>query len=210
MSADESPSPTVVVRELGSEGYEPVWRRMQSFTGARTADTEDEIWLVEHPPVYTQGLSCSQQTLAASSIPIVATDRGGQMTYHGPGQIVVYTLIDLRRAGRGIKWMITLLEQTIIDLLGERDVAGGRKDGAPGVYVDGAKIAALGLRVRRGACYHGLSVNVDMDLSPFSNIDPCGYAGLKVTQFKDFGLTMTPLEVGREIAQRVITKLARR
>jgi len=145
----------------------------------------DQIWLVQHPQVYTQGTACSQETFLPSDIPVVKTDRGGQITFHGPGQIVMYPLLRLKRFGLGVKSLVTNLEQCVVDTLSDYQVDSNRRDDAPGVYVNEAKIAALGLRIRRGNCYHGLSFNLDMDLSPFSNVDPCGYKGLKVTQLSD-------------------------
>ncbi|MFP5408048.1 MAG: lipoyl(octanoyl) transferase LipB [Gammaproteobacteria bacterium] len=181
-----------VVRSLGRVAYEPTWRAMQTFTAERTADTPDELWLLEHPPVYTQGQAGKPEHLiAATAIPVVPIDRGGQITYHGPGQIVAYVLVDLRRRGYGIRELVTRMEQAVIDLLAAQGVAAARQPGAPGVYVDGAKIAALGLRVKHGCTYHGLALNVDMDLTPFAAINPCGYAGMPVTQCRDLGVTLT-------------------
>ncbi len=158
---------------------------MQSFVEQATAGTEDEIWFVEHPPVYTQGTACDLSTLIASDIPVVKSDRGGQITYHGPGQIVMYVLLNVKRNGLGVKGLVNALEQTMIDVLASYQIHANRLAGAPGVYVEGAKIGALGLRVRKGFSYHGLSLNVDMDLKPFQNIDPCGYKDMPVTQIKD-------------------------
>lgn len=174
-----------VVRRLGLADYERVWRSMQEFVEQRRETTPDELWLLQHPPVYTRGLNCSMDPLRPSEIPVVHTDRGGQITYHGPGQVIAYALLDIRRRGLGVKRLVNLLEQAVIDLLAQHGVAGERRDKAPGVYVDGRKIAALGVRIRRGCSYHGLSLNVDMDLGPFADIDPCGFAGLEVTQLKD-------------------------
>jgi lipoyl(octanoyl) transferase len=195
----------LVVRELGRRDYVPVWQAMQSFTDRRDADTGDELWLVEHPPVFTLGLNAkAEHLLDPGDIPVVQVDRGGQVTYHGPGQVVVYALLDLRRLGLGPRQIVTALERGVIDLLAEQGIAAvGRRD-APGVYVDGAKIAALGLRVRRGCCYHGLSLNLAMDLEPFSRINPCGYPGLQVTQLSDLML------VGerQQLTRRLVDKLA--
>jgi len=173
----------LTVRRLGARDYQPVWSAMQRYTDRRDADSLDELWLVEHPPVFTVGLNGKpEHLLAPGAIPVVQIDRGGQVTYHGPGQLVVYPLLDLRRLKLGVRQLVTSLEQAVIDLLADYGIAAvGRRD-APGVYVDGAKIAALGLRVRRGCCYHGLSLNVAMDLQPFTRINPCGYPGLRVTQ----------------------------
>lgn len=160
---------------------------MQSFTDGRDARTPDEIWLLEHSPVYSMGLNADPaHLLDAGAIPVARSDRGGQVTYHGPGQLVAYTLVDLSRRGLGVREYVGLLEKTVIDLLAGFGVEAGRRAGAPGVYVGAAKIAALGLKVRRGRCYHGLSLNVDMDLSPFSRINPCGFAGMPVCQLADF------------------------
>jgi lipoyl(octanoyl) transferase len=168
--------------------YEPMWRAMQSFTDARTADTPDELWVVEHEPVFTLGQAGKwEHVLMPGDIPVVPVDRGGQVTYHGPGQIVAYPLVDLRRAGLGVREFVQRIEQAIIDTLAEWNIVAARKDGAPGVYVAGAKIAALGLRVRRGCTFHGLAFNINMDLEPFHRINPCGYQGLKVTQMLDLG-----------------------
>ncbi len=198
----------VRIRDLGVVDYSQVWEAMKAFNESRTAATHDEVWWVQHPPVYTQGLNCDMATLSPSDIPVVATDRGGQITYHGPGQLVVYPLLDIKRRGRGIKWLVNLLEQLIIDFLANHAVHGERKAGAPGVYVRGRKIAALGLRVRRGASYHGLSFNVDMDLAPFANIDPCGFEGLEVTQLRDLGVLLSIGEVQQQLSDRLLNLLA--
>ena len=176
-----------VVRTLGRVAYEPTWRRMQEFTAQRTADTPDELWLCEHPPVFTQGLAGKPEHLLHDiGVPVVKIDRGGQITYHGPGQIVCYLLLDLKRRGLTIKGLVNRMEQAVIDLLAEYDVTAERRAGAPGVYVGGAKITALGLKVKNGCCYHGLALNVAMNLAPFAAINPCGYAGLAVTQLTAF------------------------
>jgi len=159
---------------------------MQAFTAARTPDTPDELWLLEHPPVFTLGQAGKREHLLRDiGIPVVPIDRGGQVTFHGPGQVVIYLLLDLKRRGYGVKELVRRMEQAVIDLLAEEGIIGERMDGAPGIYVHGAKIAALGLRVKGGCTYHGLALNVDMDLSPFQAINPCGYAGMGVTQLKD-------------------------
>ena len=188
----------IVVRELGRVDYQPTWERMRSFTQSRDESTPDELWLLEHPPVYTVGQGAAMPAVAA-----VKTDRGGDVTYHGPGQAVIYTLVDLARRGIKVKAFVCLLEQAVIDMLG----TGERRPGAPGVYVNGAKIAALGIRVTRGRAYHGLALNVDMDLSPFRAIDPCGYPGLAVTQVKDLGLDYSPIGAARRIAAILAEKL---
>lgn len=196
----------IVVRELGRQPYEPVWRAMQDFTDARTAETVDELWLVEHDPVFTLGQAGKpEHVLAPGDIPVIHVDRGGQVTYHGPGQIVAYPLIDLRRLRLGIRELVCRIEQAIIDTLANWNVEGVRREGAPGVYVAGAKIAALGLRVRRGCTFHGLAFNVNMDLAPFHRINPCGYQGLAVTQLMDLGGPSSLAEVEAEL----VTQLAR-
>lgn len=176
----------VIINILGRMDYQEAWDKMRDFNAQRSTDSKDEIWIVEHPPVFTLGLNGkAEHILNARNIPVVKCDRGGQVTYHGPGQIVAYILMDLERKRWGVKKLVNQLEQAIIDLLGDYGVDGNRKENAPGVYVNGAKIAALGLRVRRGCSYHGLSFNVDMDLAPFNLINPCGYEGLESTQLKD-------------------------
>ena len=170
-----------VVRDLGHADYTHVWQAMRAFTDRRDASTRDEIWLVEHPPVYTLGTNDRNEAFDNPGIPVVKSDRGGQITYHGPGQLIAYVLMDLRRRGWGVKQLVTMLEQSVIDLLAARGLSALRRAGAPGVYVEGRKIAQLGLRVRRGASYHGLAFNVDMDHAPFRRIKPCGYAGLETT-----------------------------
>jgi lipoyl(octanoyl) transferase len=178
----------VLVRELGRQPYEPVWRAMQRFTDARDAATLDEIWLLEHDPVFTLGQAGRpEHVLAPGDIPVLHVDRGGQVTYHGPGQLVAYPLLDLRRLKIGVREYVDRIEQAVIDTLDDWNIGAGRREGAPGVYVDGAKIAALGIRVRRGCTFHGLAFNVAMDLEPFARINPCGYAGLQVTSMLDLG-----------------------
>ena len=197
--ASDSEDGALVVRRIGRVEYEPTWRAMQAFTAARTTDTPDEFWVLEHPPVYTQGQAGKpEHLLHATDIPVIHIDRGGQITYHGPGQLVIYTLIDLRRCGYGIRELVYRIEQAVIDMLAAQGVVGERINGAPGVYVGGAKIAALGLRVKHGCTYHGFALNVDMDLAPFSAINPCGLLGLAVTQCLDLikAYTMTQAEQG--------------
>lgn len=178
----------LIVRRLGQRDYEPVWRAMQAYTDARTAEDPDELWLLEHPPVFTQGLNGRpEHLLDPGGIPVIHVDRGGQVTYHGPGQVVAYVLLDLKRQGLGVRQLVTLLEQSVIGLLADYGISAAACRDAPGVYVAGRKIASLGLRVRRGCSYHGLSLNVAMDLSPFRRINPCGYQGLEVTQLSDLG-----------------------
>ncbi|HET9106685.1 MAG TPA: lipoyl(octanoyl) transferase LipB [Steroidobacteraceae bacterium] len=178
--------PPHIVRNLGLVDYEPTWRAMQRFTDERGPDTPDEIWLLEHPPVFTLGMNASRDhVLAPGEIPVVQIDRGGQVTYHGPGQLVVYPLVDLRRAGLGVRDIVTALERSVIDYAAELGIAAECRKGAPGVYVDGRKLASVGIRVRRGASYHGTALNVSVDLEPFSRINPCGYAGLEMTRLAD-------------------------
>jgi lipoyl(octanoyl) transferase len=177
---------TLLVSRLGLCVYEPTWRAMQSFTDRRGPDTADELWLLEHPPVYTLGKAgLREHILDPGDIPVIQTDRGGQVTYHGPGQLVAYLMLDLNRAGLGVKRLVHLLEQSVVDLLAGHGIESSTRPNAPGVYLGEAKIASLGLRVRRGCSYHGLALNVDMDLEPFSRINPCGYPGLAVTQMRD-------------------------
>lgn len=177
----------LIVRHLGRQPYEPVWAAMRDFTDARDGDTPDELWLVEHDPVFTQGLAGKpEHVLNPGDIPIVQTDRGGQVTYHGPGQVVAYPLLDLERVGVGVRCLVDRLEQAVIDVLAAERVEAGRQEGAPGVFVGGAKIASIGLKVRRGRTYHGLAFNIDMDLTPFSLINPCGFSGLAMTQVVDY------------------------
>ena len=177
-----------VVRDLGRRAYEPVWRAMQSLTDARDETTPDELWLVEHDPVFTLGQAGKpEHVLLPGDIPVLQVDRGGQVTYHGPGQLVAYPLVDLRRLRIGVRDYVCRIEQAVIDTLSDWNIEGRRREGAPGVYVDGAKVAALGIRVRRGCAFHGLAFNIDMDLAPFSRINPCGYAGLEVVSMRDLG-----------------------
>ncbi len=199
-----------VIHTLGMVEYQPTWEAMQRFTAERTTDgktsgTRDEIWLVQHPPTYTQGLAGKpEHLLNASEIPVIKIDRGGQITYHGPGQIIVYLLLDLRRWKINVRELVRLMEQAVIDLLGEYGVAAHSREDAPGVYVNGAKIASLGLKIKNGCCYHGLALNVDMDLAPFANINPCGYAGLRVTQACELGVAAPINELQAELAQNLV------
>ena len=180
--------PRPIIRRLGLVEYEPTWRAMQRFTDERDETTPDEIWFLEHPPVFTLGMNASAaHVLAPGDIPVVQIDRGGQVTYHGPGQLVVYPLIDLRRAGLGIRDLVTALERSVISLAAECGAVAVAKREAPGVYVDGKKLASVGIRVRRHSSYHGLAVNVSLDLEPFGRINPCGYQGLEMTRFSDLG-----------------------
>lgn len=191
----------MIIKRLGRVDYEPALEAMRQFTAERKADTADEIWLLEHPPVYTLGQAGRPEHLLRNDagIALVKIDRGGQITYHGPGQLVVYLLLDLHRRRLKVRELVSLMEQTLIDTLADYGLNGVRKDGAPGVYIDGAKVAALGLRVRNGCSYHGLSLNVDMDLTPFSWINPCGYEGLKTVQLRDFGVAETVAGAGERL-----------
>jgi lipoyl(octanoyl) transferase len=178
-----------VIRALGRADYEPVWRAMQEFTKSRGTDTDDELWFVEHPPVFTLGLAAKpEHVLDAGPIPVVRIDRGGQVTWHGPGQLVAYVLVDLKRAGYGVKELVRRLEQSVIDLLADYRISAVRQSGMPGVYIAGAKIAAIGLRVSRGCSFHGIALNVNPDLAAFSRINPCGYPGLAATRLADVGV----------------------
>lgn len=178
----------IVVRNLGLQSYEPVWRAMQDFTDKRGPDTRDEIWFCEHEPVFTLGLNTApEHLLAPGDIPVVQIDRGGQVTYHGPGQLMIYPLIDIRRAGIGVRDLITALEQCVVDLAAEQQISAASRCDAPGVYVNGVKLASVGLRIRRGASFHGMALNVDVDLEPFSRINPCGFRGLEVTDLRRLG-----------------------
>ncbi|MGB5439342.1 MAG: lipoyl(octanoyl) transferase LipB [Gammaproteobacteria bacterium] len=191
VSADPRPvhGTTLKIRRLGRVEYAPVWREMQSFTETRSAKTPDELWLLEHLPVFTMGRNARQEhLLATGDIPVIQTDRGGQVTYHGPGQLLAYTLLDIQRRQLGVQSLVNTLEQAVINLLSDYGIQAARRSKAPGVYVDERKIAALGLRVRKGCCFHGLSLNVDMDLAPFSMINPCGIQDLEVTRMSDLGI----------------------
>ncbi|MDX2417456.1 MAG: lipoyl(octanoyl) transferase LipB [Xanthomonadales bacterium] len=198
------PVSNLLVRRLGLMQYEPVWRAMQTFTDQRDADTPDELWLVEHPPVFTQGQAGrAEHLLAPGDIPVIQVDRGGQVTYHGPGQIVAYPLIDISRLQMGVRALVKGIEQAVIDVLKSYAVDAQLIPGAPGVYIDGVKIASLGLRIRRGKSFHGLAFNVNMDLEPFQRINPCGFAGLQVTNLSAFA------EVSmKEVEDRLIAGLS--
>jgi lipoyl(octanoyl) transferase len=196
------------IRRLGRVDYVPTWQAMQEFTATRDEATPDELWLVEHPPVYTLGQAGKpEHLLRDNGIPLVKIDRGGQITYHGPGQPVVYLLVDLTRRKLKVRELVNKIEQAVIDLLAEHGLAARRLAGAPGVYVGSAdnpeKIAALGLRIRNGRCYHGVSLNVDMELSPFDAINPCGYAGMAVTQTRDQGIDLTPQQAGEALLAQI-------
>jgi len=201
--------PPLQLRRLGLVDYAPTWAAMRAFTDARTSASDDELWLLQHPPVFTLGQAGRpEHILAPGTIPVVQTDRGGQVTYHGPGQLISYLLLDLRRAGLGVKGLVYLLEQAVIDLLAEVGIQAQARLDAPGVYVAGAKIASLGLRVRKGCSYHGLALNVDMDLGPFARINPCGYPGLAVTQLADLGGPRDLELVGTALYRQIQGRLA--
>jgi lipoyl(octanoyl) transferase len=178
----------IVVRALGLQDYEPVWRAMQHFTDSRDTDTRDEIWFCDHRPVYTLGVNAAREhLLAPGDIPVVQIDRGGQVTYHGPGQLMIYPLIDIRRAAIGVRGLVTALEQSVVDLAREFGIEAASRCDAPGVYVSGVKLASIGLRIRRGASFHGMALNVDVDLEPFSRINPCGFENLQLTDLRRLG-----------------------
>jgi lipoyl(octanoyl) transferase len=199
-TVQEAPGRDLIVRRLGLVAYQPTWQAMRTFTDARGPDTPDELWLLQHPPVYTLGQAGRpEHLLRDTGIPLVQIDRGGQITYHGPGQLVAYLLVDLHRRHLKVRELVTLMEQAVIDCLADYGLEAERKHGAPGVYVAGAKIAALGLRVKNGCSYHGLSLNVDVDLAPFSWINPCGYEGLETVRLKDFGVRENVDGVGERL-----------
>ena len=194
----------MIRRTLGLVAYEPTWRAMQAFTRGRDAETGDQVWLVEHPSVFTLGLAGRREhVIAPGAIPVVATDRGGQVTYHGPGQAVAYLMLDLRRRGLGVKELVRRVEQAAIGLLAGYGIEGERRAGMPGVYVNGAKIAAIGLRIARGCSYHGIAVNAHVDLEPFGRIDPCGYPGLASTRLADFGVRDSMDAVQQKLSDRL-------
>ena len=198
----------MIERALGRVAYVPTWHAMQAFTRARTAETGDQLWLVQHPRVFTLGLAGRpEHVLSPRDIPVIATDRGGQVTYHGEGQAVVYVLMDLRRRGYGVREMVNRIEASVLELLAGHGLEGHRRAGMPGVYVRNAKIAAIGLRVSRGCTYHGVSLNVDGDLEPFSRIDPCGYPGLAATRLADLGVRDNTETAGRALAQALRRRL---
>ena len=198
----------LLVKPLGRVEYEPTWQAMLDFTISRTAETPDEIWIVEHPPVFTLGQAGKPEHLLVDiGIPVVKIDRGGQITYHGPGQVVLYLLLDLQRLKIKVRELVTAIEQAVIDFLAAYGVNADRLAGAPGVYVCDAKIAALGLKIKNGCSYHGLSLNVDMDLHPFTAINPCGYAGLKVVQTKEFNIPLTAQQAGEQLTQYLLRQL---
>ena len=200
---------SILVRHLGTVDYRDTWQKMQDFTNSRQPDTPDELWFLQHRPVYTLGKNGkSEHVLSPGNIPVINSDRGGQVTYHGPGQIVVYTLLDLTRLKTGVRELVTAMEQAIIELLADYSVIASSRREAPGVYVNNAKIAALGLRVRKGCSFHGLALNVDMDLEPFTRINPCGYEGLEVTQVKNVVSGIKIEAVTDDLQQRLISKFS--
>ena len=199
--------PMLLLRRLGRRDYEDIWAAMRRFTDGRDAGTADELWLVEHPPVFTLGQAGRpEHLLEPGEIPVIRTDRGGQVTYHGPGQLVAYLLLDLRRAGLGVKRLVNTLEQAVVDLLAGYDIQAAARPDAPGVYVDGAKIASVGLRIRHGCSYHGIALNLDLDLAPFARINPCGHPGLAVTRLAD----LVPGADLRDVDRRLAAILADR
>lgn len=200
---------SVIARHWGTVAYQPIYQAMQQFTETRDAHTIDELWLLEHFPVYTLGMAGkSEHLLNTGNIPVIPVDRGGQVTYHGPGQLIVYLLMDLKRRNWGIKQLVTALEQAIIDFLAAQQITATRRDKAPGVYVATGKIAALGLRVRKGCCYHGLSLNINMNLTPFFGINPCGYQNLAITQLYDLGIKQPFYEITAEFLTYLLNTLA--
>jgi len=197
-----------VVRNLGLQDYEPVWRAMQQFTMQRTADTNDEIWFVEHPPVFTQGQAGKEEhLLSPGEIPVIQVDRGGQITYHGPGQQVVYFMVDLKRKKLGVRQLVSAIEDIVIDLLASYQIEAAAREDAPGVYVDEQKICSLGLKIKRGCSFHGLALNIDMDKEPFLRINPCGYQGLEITQLSDLGVSTDLTLIASKLRKIILKKL---
>lgn len=208
--ANALPESPLEIKWLGRVPYEPTWRAMQQFTNARDEHTRDQLWLLEHERVFTLGMNGDRaHVLAAGDIPVVQIDRGGQVTYHGPGQLVVYPLIDVRRARLGVRELVTALERAVIDLAARHDITAVCHEKAPGVYVAGRKLASVGLRIRRGGSYHGLALNVNMNLEPFQRINPCGYAGLEMTQLASLGGPSDVEQTGRELAPLLLARLGR-
>jgi lipoyl(octanoyl) transferase len=198
----------LVIKNLGLSDYQTTLTAMQQFTVNRTAATPDEIWLTEHVSTYTLGINRKNVRLPKNNIPVILVDRGGKITYHGIGQVIIYMLIDLKRRNLNVRQLVNMIEASIIELLAKYNITANAKSDAPGVYVSGAKIASLGLRLKNNCCYHGLSLNVDMDLAPFAAIDPCGYVGLEVTQTKDMGVTQTPQQLGENLVKLLSEKLS--
>lgn len=202
---------TTIIKQLGLQDYTNTWQAMQQFTIERTTDTPDELWLVEHPAVYTLGLNGKREHLLnTGDIPVIQCDRGGQVTYHGLGQVVIYTLLDLKRLNLNIRQLVSLLEQAMIDVLAHYNIEAIAKPEAPGVYVDGKKIGSIGIRIKNHCSYHGLSFNNDMDLTPFTRINPCGYRGLEVTQLKNLGVNIDTNTLALQLAQTINTALLNR
>ena len=198
----------LTIRNLGLQDYETSWQAMQRFTQERSAETPDEIWIVEHRPVYTLGLSGKREHLLnTGNIPVINSDRGGQVTYHGPGQVVIYTLLDIKRLNLGVRQLVTLLEQAMINTLADHGISAVSKADAPGVYVNDKKIGSIGLRIKKNCSYHGLSLNNDMDLRPFDHINTCGYSDLKVTQLSDLGVTISAKQLANSVIQAITTAL---
>lgn len=196
------------IRNLGIQPYESTWQDMQRFTQNRDAQAADELWITEHPSVYTLGLNGKREhLLATGDIPIINSDRGGQVTYHGPGQLIVYTLIDIKRLNLGVRPLVTMLEQAVIFALAQHGIIAVARADAPGVYVNGKKIGSIGLRIKKNCSYHGLSINNHMDLRPFDHINTCGYSGLEVTQLADLGVTVSNAELAIPVTQAIITAL---
>ncbi len=208
---DRAPDPAAAeirIRHLGRSDYEPTWRRMQQFTAERDEHTVDEIWFTEHPPVFTMGMNAApEHLLAPGDIEVVNVDRGGQVTYHGPGQLMIYPLVALRRAGLGVRDIVTALEQAVIALLADHGVSAICRKNAPGVYVEERKVASVGLRVRRGASFHGMALNIDMDLEPFQRINPCGYEGLEVTDLRRLGIKDSPEQLRDALQEHLLEAL---
>ena len=203
LSTDNTPAP--VLRWLGRVDYESTWRAMQAFTERREAGAADEIWFLEHPPVFTLGMNAKpEHLLAPGEIPVVQIDRGGQVTFHGPGQLVVYPLLDVRRLGIGVRQLVVSLESAVIDMVAEWNIAAAGRRDAPGIYVAGRKLASIGLRIRRGCSYHGLALNVAMDLEPFQRINPCGYRGLEVTDLRGLGVALDVAQAARKLAPSLL------
>ena len=198
----------VAIRSLGQRDYVPLWREMQKFTEDRDGVTADEIWFTEHPPVFTLGLNASRDhLLSPGDIPVIQVDRGGQVTYHGPGQLMVYPMLDLKRASLGVRDLVTALEQSVVDLASAHGIQAASRADAPGVYVDGRKIASVGLRVRRGASFHGMALNIDVGLEPFSRINPCGFEALEVTTLSALGVTHNRSDIERQLRPLILRHL---
>jgi lipoyl(octanoyl) transferase len=198
----------LTIRNLGLQDYDITWQAMQRFTHERTTDTNDELWIVEHPSIYTLGLNGKREhLLTIGNIPVINSDRGGQVTYHGPGQIIIYVLLDIKRLNLGIRQLVNILEQSMISVLAQYDIFGLSRIDAPGVYVNDQKIGSIGLRIKKNCSYHGLSLNNDMDLRPFDHINTCGYSGLKVTQLSDLGVTVSSKELADSVTQAITAAL---